>query len=252
LFIFVGLQLPVIVDGLDSYGMDEAIGYAALICATVIAARFLWLFTVPYLLRAIDRRPEQRDRRVGAAARVVVGWAGMRGAVSLAAALALPLETDAGAALPGRDLILFITFTLILFTVVVQGLTLPVLIRRLGIGVEESEEAREEAKARYAAARAGIARIDELAIEEWTHEDTIDRARRLREFRIRRLNVRLGKAKDEDGIEERSLAYQRLMREILAAERAALVVLRNEGEVSAEVMQRVLRELDLEDSRLEI
>src|SRR6185503_8209111 len=124
LFILIGLQLPVIVDGLDRYTVGEAIGYSALICATVIATRFLWLFTVPYLLRALDRRPEQRERRVGAAPRIIVGWSGMRGAVSLAAALALPLETDAGAALPGRDLILFITFTLILVTVVGEGLTL--------------------------------------------------------------------------------------------------------------------------------
>jgi CPA1 family monovalent cation:H+ antiporter len=252
LFILVGLQLPVIVDGLDTYTTGEAIGYSALIGATVIGTRFLWLFTVPYLLRAVDRRPQQRERRVGAAPRLVVGWAGMRGAVSLAAALALPLQTDAGAALPGRDLILFITFTLILFTVVIQGLTLPALIRRLAIGVEDSEVEQEDARTRYVAAQAGIARLDELAGEEWTNEDTIDRARRLRQFRIRRLKVRLGKAADEEGVEERSLAYQRLMHEIYAAERSALIRLRNDGEISAEVIGRVMRELDLEESRLEI
>jgi CPA1 family monovalent cation:H+ antiporter len=176
----------------------------------------------------------------------------MRGAVSLAAALALPLETDAGAALPGRDLILFMTFGLILFTVVVQGLTLPGLIARLGVAVEDSVEEKEEATARYVAAQAGIARIDELAGEDWTNEDTIDRARRLRQFRIRRLKIRLGKVEDEDGLEQRSLAYQRLMREIYVAERLALVRLRNRGEVSAEVIGRIIRELDLEESRLEI
>jgi CPA1 family monovalent cation:H+ antiporter len=252
LFILIGLQLPLIVDGLDTYTVGEAIGYSALICATVIGTRFLWLFTVPYLLRAVDRRPQQRERRLGAAPRVVVGWAGMRGAVSLAAALALPLEMDAGGALPGRDLILFITFTLILFTVVVQGLTLPALIRRLGVGVEQSDMETEDARARYAAARAGIDRLDELAGDEWTNEDTIDRARRLREFRIRRLKARLGKLEDDDGVEERSLAYQRLMHEIYAAERAALIRLRNEGEISADVIGRVMRELDLEESRLEV
>jgi CPA1 family monovalent cation:H+ antiporter len=252
LFILIGLQLPLIVDGLDSYTLAEAIGYSALVCVTVIATRFLWLFTVPYLLRAVDRRPQQRARRVAAGPRIVVGWAGMRGAVSLAAALALPLETDAGAALPGRDLILFITFTLILFTVVGQGLTLPALIRRLGVGVDESDLEKEEARARYVAATAGLARVDELAGEEWTNDDTITRARGLREFRIRRLKVRLGKAEDEDGVEERSLAYQRLMRELYTAERAALIELRNTGEVGAEVINRIVRELDLEESRLEI
>ena len=103
---------------------------------------------MPYVIRALDRRPEQRERRVGARLRIVSAWAGMRGAVSLAAALALPLETDAGAPLPGRDLILFITFALILVTVVGQGLTLPVLIRRLGVREDGAEEEAEEARAR--------------------------------------------------------------------------------------------------------
>ncbi|MGH2701345.1 MAG: Na+/H+ antiporter [Actinomycetota bacterium] len=252
LFILIGLQLPVIVDGLDAYSLSEAIAYAALICATVVGTRFLWLFTMPYVLRTVDRRPQQRERRIGAAPRIVIGWAGMRGAVSLAAALALPLETDAGAALPGRDLILFITFALILFTVVVQGLTLPVLLRRLGVRMEESEVEREEAKARYVAAQAGIARIEELRTVEWTNEDTIDRMRGLREFRIRRLKVRMGKMEDEDGVEERSLAYQRLLHEIYAAERAALIQLRNDGGIGTDAINRVMRELDLEESRLEI
>ena len=251
LFILIGLQLPLIVDGLDTYSLGEAIGYSALICAAVIGTRFLWLFTVPYLLRAVDRRPQQRALRVGAASRIVIGWAGMRGAVSLAAALALPLETDAGVALPERDLILFITFTLILFTVVVQGLTLPPLIRRLGVEVGASELEKEDAIGALHGGPSGIARIDELAAEEWTNDDTIDRARGLRHFRIRRLKVRLGKIEDEDGVEERSLAYQRLMREIYVAERTALINLRNEGAISGEVIARVMRELDLEESRLE-
>jgi CPA1 family monovalent cation:H+ antiporter len=251
LFILIGLQLPVIVDGLDAYSTGEAVGYAALVCAAVIGMRFLWLFTMPYVIRALDRRPTQRQRRVSAAQRVVVGWAGMRGAVSLAAALALPLETDAGAALPGRDLILFITFALILVTVVGEGLTLPALIRRLGVLEDGSEEELEEAKARHAAALAGIARAEELDGEDWTNADTLERVRRLREFRIRRLKIRLGKIED-DGAEDRSLSYQRVMHEIYSAERTALVELRNSGGISAEVMRRIERELDLEETRLEI
>src|SRR5206468_7946867 len=128
-----GMQLPGIVDALSGRSAGEVVGYSALVCAAVIGVRFVWLFTVPYLIRALDRRPAQRERRVGAAPRVVMAWSGMRGAVSLAAALALPFETDAGAPLPGRDLVLFITFALILVTVVGQGLTLPALIRRLGV-----------------------------------------------------------------------------------------------------------------------
>jgi monovalent cation/hydrogen antiporter len=252
LFILIGLQLPVIADGLDTYTTGELAGYAALVCATVIGARFLFTFTVPYVIRALDRRPEQRARRSSARLRIVSAWAGMRGAVSLAAALSLPLETDAGAALPGRDLILFLTFALILVTVVGQGLTLPYLIRRLGVREDGAEEAAEEARARYVAARAALDRLDELSGEDWTLDDTIERLRGLYEFRQRRVKVRTGKVEDAEGIEERSLAYQRLMHELYTVQRRAVIQLRNGGEISNAVMHRIERELDLEESRLEV
>jgi monovalent cation/hydrogen antiporter len=252
LFILVGLQLPVIADGLESYSTGELVGYSALVCATVIGARFLFTFTTPYVIRALDRRPEQRARRIGARMRVVSAWAGMRGAVSLAAALSLPLQTDAGAPLPGRELILFITFVLILVTVVGQGLSLPYLIRRLGVREDGAEEAAEEARARYMAARAALDRLEELSAEDWTLDDTIERLRKLYEFRQRRVKVRTGKVEDSEGIEERSLSYQRLMHELYTVQRGAVIQLRNDGEISNAVMHRIERELDLEESRLEV
>ncbi|MQA75826.1 MAG: Na+/H+ antiporter [Solirubrobacterales bacterium] len=252
LFILIGLQLPVIAAGLDAYTAGELIGYSALVCAIVIGTRFAWAFTMPYVVRALDRRPSQRARRAGARVRIVSAWSGMRGAVSLAAALALPFETDAGGPLPGRELILFITFALILVTVVGQGLTLPHLIRRLGVREDGAEEEAEEMRARYTAARAALERLDELAVEEWTLDDTIERLRGLYQFRQRRVKVRAGKIEDEDGIENRSLAYQRLMHELYAVQRLAVVELRNRGEISNDVMHRIERELDLEESRLEV
>jgi CPA1 family monovalent cation:H+ antiporter len=202
------------------------------------------VFSVPYLIRAIDRRPSQVMRRAGARERLVVGWSGMRGAVSLAAALALPLG------FPLRDLILFLTFSVILATLVVQGLTLPTLIRRLRIQGDDAEE-REELRARLAAANAALERLDELAGEDWTRDDTVERLHGLYDFRRRRLKVRAGKLED-DGAEDRSLAYQRLVRELLDAQRRAIVRLRNQGVISNDVMHRIERELDLEDTRLEI
>ena len=252
LFILIGLQLPVIVDGLAGRPAGEVVGYAAAVCGAVIAIRFLWNFFVTALIRTIDRRPSQRARRVGWRIRVLASWSGMRGAVSLAAALALPLQTDAGAPLPGRDLIQFITFSLILVTVVGEGLTLPWLIRRLGVVDDGSEDEDEEIRARLVIARAALDRVDELEGEDWTRDATIDRVRRLYEFRQRRFKIRAGKIEDEDGLEDRSLAYQRLMHEIYAVQRSALVQLRNGREISSEVMRRVERELDLEESRLEI
>jgi CPA1 family monovalent cation:H+ antiporter len=250
LFVLVGLQLRTVVDGLGGHSAAALLGYAAAVSAVVIVMRLVWAFTVPYLIRALDRRPSQVARRVGARARLVIAWSGMRGAVSLAAALALPLTTDAGAAFPKRDLIIFLTFAVIFATLVVQGLSLPLLIRRLGIA-EEGGDDREELKARLVATKAALEQIDSLAGEEWTRDDTLDRMRRLYEYRQRRFAARAGKIED-DGYEDRSLAYQQTVQIVLAAQREALVRLRGEGAISNEVMNRVLRELDLEESRLEI
>ena len=252
LFILIGLQLPVIVENLDGRTAGELIGYSALVCAAVIGARFAWLFTMPYVIRALDRRPQQRGRRVGWRDRVVGSWSGMRGAVSLAAALALPFETDAGAPLPDRDLVIFITFMVILVTLVGQGLTLPALVRMLGVREDGAEEEAEELRARLVASQAALDRLDELAIEEWTRDDTIERMRGLYRFRQRRFKVRAGKMDDDDGIEERSLSYQQLSRELYTVQRRALLDLRNNGTISNDVMHRIERELDLEESRLEI
>jgi len=251
LFILIGLQLPVITDEL-SVGIWEAIGYSLLVWLVVVATRYAWQFGMTGVIRALDRRPSQIGRRTSWRVRVVGGWSGMRGAVSLAAALALPLSTDAGDPLPGRDLILFITFALIVLTVVVQGLTLPWLIRRVGIEEDGSEEEQEELRGRYWAAEAALERLEELEAEPWTREDTVDRVRRLYNFRRRRVKVLSGNVSDEDGIQEQSLLYQRLMHDIYAAQRAQLVLLRNEGRISAEVMRRLEREIDLEESRLEV
>jgi Na+/H+ antiporter len=250
LFILVGLQLRPILDQVSGRSAATLLGLAALISAVVIAARIAWGFTIPYLVRALDRRPSQVARRVGARQRLISGWSGMRGAVSLAAALALPLETDSGQPFPERDLIIFVTFGVIFTTLVVQGFTLPALIRRLGVHDDGGEE-REELQARLGAADAALARLEELAGEEWTREDTVERLRGLYQFRRRRLKARAGILED-DGSEDRSLAYQRLVRELLEAQRRAIIRLRNQGVISDGVMHRVERELDLEDSRLEI
>jgi Na+/H+ antiporter len=246
LFILIGLQLPVIVDGLSGRPAGEVVGYAAAVCGAVIAMRFIWTFAMTVVIRTIDRRQSQLARRGSWQMRVVASWSGMRGAVSLAAALALPLQIE------GRALIQFITFALILVTVVGQGLTLPWLIRRLGVVEDGTDEENEEIRARLVIARAALERVNELEAEDWTREGTIERVRRLYEFRQRRFKIRAGKIEDEEGLEESSLAYQRLMHEIYTAQRRELVRLRNDREISSEVMRRVERELDLEESRLEV
>jgi monovalent cation/hydrogen antiporter len=250
LFVLIGLQLRMVVDALHGYSTSELAGYALAVSGVVVATRLVWLFTVPYLIRVLDRRPSQRARRTRASSRLVVGWSGMRGAVSLAVALAIPLETDAGAGFPQRDLIIFLTFAVIFCTLVVQGLSLPALIRRLGIS-DGGEDADEELRARLVATKAAIDQIDALGAEEWTRDETIERMRGLYEYRKRRLAARAGKIED-DGYEDRSLAYQQMVQTVLSAQREALLRLRADGDLSNEAMNRILRELDLEESRLEI
>lgn len=246
----VGLQLRAVVDELSGRSAATLAGYALAVSATVIVMRLVWFFTVPYLIRLLDRRASQRARRVGARPRLVIAWSGMRGAVSLAAALALPLSTDAGAPLPERDLIIFLTFAVIFSTLVVQGLSLAPLIRWLGIG-DDGVDDEEELRARLAATKAALGQLDALAQEDWTRDETVERMRGLYSYRKRRLAARAGKIED-DGYEDRSLAYQQMLQAVLAAQRDALIRLRDEGVISNEVMNRVVREFDLEESRLEI
>jgi CPA1 family monovalent cation:H+ antiporter len=238
LFTLVGLQLPSVLDGLDAWSIRELVVAAAAVCATVVLVRIAWVLLFAYL---------DRDMNVRNAA--VVAWAGMRGAVALAAALAIPLETDAGAAFPGRELIIFLAFCVILFTLVGQGMTLPALIRRLRIE-DDGLDAREEAKARKRAAIAALERLGELEGEDWVMEDTAGRLRGMYDFRVRRYGERFDETSDGAN-EAQSLSYQRLRRELLDAERGAVLELRREGVVSDDVMNRVLRDIALEDVRLD-
>jgi CPA1 family monovalent cation:H+ antiporter len=244
LFVLIGLQLPVVVDALGDYSTGTLLGYAALVSGAVVVLRFAWVFAVLQAPKWIARRMSSWR---GA---VFVSWAGMRGAVSLAAALALPLRTDAGEPFPGRDLILFLTFTVILVTLVVMGLTLPMVIRALDLE-DDGLEGREDAKARIHAAEAALARLEELIDEDWVREDTAERVRGAYRFRTNRFRARFDDG-DDGAIEMRSQDYQRLRRELLEAERGALVELRRTGVISNDVWIRVARDLDLEELRLDI
>ncbi len=244
LFVLIGLQLPDIAGSLDDFSAGTLLAYGAAISAAVILTRLVWQHTIVYVIRAVDRRESVRARRSTWQVRMIVGWAGMRGAVSLAAALALPGD------FPQRDLLIFITFAVIFATLVLQGLTLPWLIRTLDI-TDDGREEHEELKGRMLAAKAALARIDELEREEWTRDDTIERMRAMYRYRKRRFAARAGIAED-DGYEDRSASYQSLVREVLDAQRREIVRLRNSGTISNEVMHRIERDLDLEDQRLEI
>jgi CPA1 family monovalent cation:H+ antiporter len=247
LFALIGLQLPGILDALSGRSTATLIVYAAAVTAAVIAARFLWVIPGTYLTARFRRR--RRPIQEPGKAAILLGWSGMRGAVSLAAALALPLTTDAGQPFPNRPLIIFLTFGVIFGTLVLQGLTLPAVVKTLGIE-DEGRAEKEETKARLYAAEAALARLEELAEEDWVREDTLERLRGLFGFRRERFRSRFDPESD-GAVEDRSAAFQRLMRELLDAERDAVFELRRTRRIDDDVMRRVVRDLDLEEARLD-
>ena len=245
LFLLVGLQLPGIINRIaDDYGAGQLAGWAALIAGAVIVIRFLWMFPAAYIPRWMSRRIRERDPVPPMGTLIVLGWVGMRGAVSLAAALALPQSV------PGRDLIVFLVYGVILVSLLLEGATLSPLIRLLGLH-DDGRLERLEVKARIKAAKAAIARIDELVGEEWVREETAERMRGFYEFRIRRFRARFDES-DDGAIDDRSLAYQHFQRQVLEAQREEIIRLRNERIISDDVLRRIERDLDLEDARLEI
>lgn len=251
LFVLVGLQLPGIVEQIsDEYAAGQLALWGALVAATVILVRFAWIFPLTYLPGLLSRRVRERNPFPPVTSVLLISWTGMRGAVSLAAALAIPLTLDDGSPFPGRDLIVFLVYVTILATILAQGLTLGPLIRLLGVE-DDGKVERLEAKARVKAAKRAIARIDELAAEEWVGDATAERMRGLYEFRIQRFRSRFDD-EDDGAVEARSLAYQRLRREALGAERAEIIRLRNEGIINDAVLHTIERDLDLEDTRLDL
>jgi CPA1 family monovalent cation:H+ antiporter len=250
LFILIGLQLPVVVQAIEGQSAGELLLYAGVISAAVILTRLAWVFPATWLPRRLSARRRVRDPMPPLGSVFLVGWIGMRGAVALAAALAVPLETEAGAPFPGRNLILFLAFSVILSTLLLQGLTLPPLIRRLGLAGQRQDDWRDD-EARLRAAEAALARIDELAAEDWVRDDTLERLRGLYDYRRRRFAARFDGGTADEDYEARSAAFQRLRRELIEAERDAVVDLRRKGVITEEVMRRIERDLDLEHSRLE-
>jgi NhaP-type Na+/H+ or K+/H+ antiporter len=233
----------------DDYPATQLLLWAAIVVATVIVVRFVWVFPATYVPRWVSRRLRERDPSPPWKHVLLVAWTGMRGAVSLAAALAIPLTTDDGAPFPGRDLIIFLVYTTILATILLQGLSLAPLIRRLGIQ-DDGRAEHLETKARIKAARRAVERLDELLVEDWVAEAGAQRLRALYEFRIRRLKARFDEG-DDGALDEGSLAWRQLRREVLEAERAELIRLRNAGTIGDDVLHRIEHDLDLETARLE-
>ncbi|WP_405612500.1 Na+/H+ antiporter [Streptomyces sp. NBC_01508] len=249
-FALIGLQLPYVLKGLGSYGGMQVAGYAVGVFVTVVVVRYLWVFPATFLPRLLSKRIREREPDTTWKAPLIVGWAGMRGVVSLAIAFSIPLATHAGDAFPARNLVLFLTFTTVIGTLVVQGLTLPALIRVLKVpGRDRYAETLAEAQAQNQASVAAERRLDELLADE--HNALADPlADRLRDVLERRRNSvweRLGAVNELTG-ESADRTYQRLSREMIGAERDVFVTLRDERRIDDEMLRTLLRRLDLEEA----
>jgi Na+/H+ antiporter len=244
-FILIGLQLPDILQTLSvnkDYTFGQLIGYALLISVAVIVVRMLWVFPAAYLPRFLSKKVRAKDPYPGWRHVTIIGWTGMRGVVSLAAALALRDK------FPGRDLILFLTFMVILATLVVQGLSLPSLIRWLGIR-DDGSALKEEREARLKANRAALEQLGNIKETEPAKEDALNRLKFEYEDHIRQI----------EGDEPRNAhtplrlfasEYEHLSHKALQVERATIIQLRNEGVINDEVLRRIQRDVDLAEIRL--
>jgi monovalent cation/hydrogen antiporter len=248
-FILIGLQLPTILDTLSaSRSFGELASWAVVVAVTVILVRLAWVFPSAYLPRLLSAKIRKRETMPPPRNVLIIGWAGMRGVVSLAAALALPLTVKDGSPFPERDLVIFLTFSVILATLVGQGLTLPPLIRWLGVG-DDGSEAHEELHAREAAVGAALRRLAELA-EEWPgHLELIDHLRERHQHATEHLehDHESGEVpKDQEAIE-----HAIIQRAVIDAQRLAVIDLRDRGVISDEAVRVVVRGLDLEELRAE-
>jgi CPA1 family monovalent cation:H+ antiporter len=253
-FALIGLQLTTIVDGLAGLQPSDVALTAGAVTVAVIVTRFAWVYPATYLPRRLSRRVRERDPAPGWQAPAVIGWAGMRGVVSLAAAFALP------ARMPGRDLILFVTFCVILATLLLQGLTLPWVVRWLGLdddGATERTE-REVAVADHHVARVALAELQVVTEEERIPVTVVDELRGHLEERVRRAHAILGGCPGEDEYDDGArdddvnvlrdaLTTVQVRRRLLEAERAELLRLYAEGDIDDEVLRRLQQQLDLEE-----
>jgi monovalent cation/hydrogen antiporter len=238
LFVLVGLQLPVILDALAPRQLSQYVLPALAVALCVIAVRMGFVLALA-TIRA--RLPDFVEEPLPRGERLVVGWSGMRGAVSLAAALAIPLGAS------GRDVVLLVTFATILVTLVVQGFTLPLLVRACGLE-RSAEDHRQEQEARLQAAEAALQRLDQAGAEDEAPDTTVERLRTTYLEHAERAAAELGDGDVET--EDSSEAYAELRALTLEAERDAILKLRRDGKLSGDAARRLQHELDLAESRL--
>ncbi len=249
-FALIGLQLPVVLRGLGEYAGGRAAWYAVALFAVVVVARLVWVFPATFLPRVMSARIRERESNPTWRGPLVIGWAGMRGVVSLAIAFSIPLTVHDGSAFPARNLVLFLTFTTVIGTLVLQGLTLPKLTGALGLpGRDAHEQTLAEAQAQAQASQVAEERLDELLADDRNAlpGPLADRLRTVLERRRNAVWERLGAVNPATG-ETADDTYRRLSRKMIETERTVFVRLRDGRYIDDEMLRTLLRRLDLEEA----
>ena len=247
-FIVIGLQLREILNGVAGTAFASLVGDAVLICAAVVLVRIAWVFPAAYLPRFLFKAIRKRDPYPGWRNIAVMGWAGMRGVISLAAAFALPFQLPDGRPFPGRNYLLFFTFCVILATLVFQGLTLPWVIQRLRLSPDRSTD-EEERSARVQANKAALIAIEQLSAANEFSNDAVGRLKAEYDERLEQLQMCAENPDDCSG-QVATPQYQQLQQKALQVERNTIIRLRNQRVINDEALRRIQRDLDLAEARL--
>ena len=248
-FALIGLQMPAVMKGLQGYSWPQLLVYGSTIVLVVIGARFVWVFTAVYLRRRLFPSIAREEPAPRWGVVTTLGWVGMRGIVSLAAALSVPLTLPSGANFPFRNLLVFLTYVVILATLLIPATTLPWLMRRLGIK-DGGESHQDEIVARLALFRAVLREIELLKHSSTFSRDLLENTAHLFKRKVQAVQDDRGPADLLPASNEEHDARQ-LTRKVLKAERNELERLRQEAIIHDGVFFQLYRELDIEETLLQ-
>ncbi len=249
LFLLTGFQMRALYEKSKAFPLDEILSATALVAVIIIVARFAWVFAATYLPRMLSKRMRERDPYLSWQGVFVISFTGVRGAVSLAAALALPLALPGGEAFPYRDLILFVAFGVILITLIGLGLGLPPVVRWLGIAQagrdEHVAEIESEIAARREALGAALASLDAITDDRELSDEVVKLLRARHETRANQLPDSL-----DPQVDDVTAAGIDLTRELIGQERKFIHALLRDGKITDEIRRHIERDLDLEEASL--
>ncbi|MEO6794416.1 MAG: Na+/H+ antiporter [Mycobacterium sp.] len=257
-FLLIGLQLPTVVQNMHGVRFSSLAVASLAVFGTLLVVRVVWVTIFAYLPPMLSAKIRQNELTPTPGQVFILAWAGMRGVVSLAAAFGVPLTTLAGERFPGRPQLVFLTFVVVIGTLLLHGLTLPWLIRRLGVGTDQARtDAITAAAAQDKAALAASNRLDEVLASTEPSPASERAAEALRGWNTRRRNaarerLRRFDPNNDDSDETAAAAFRRLRLEMLAAERATLIAERDLGHIDDQVLRAVLHGLDLEEATLNL